>query len=46
MINRFRSWPIRIHLTILIALLAVPSISLIIYSEVAARKAAIEIRSG
>ena len=41
MINRFYSWPIRVHLTILIALLAVPSISLIVYSGIAARHDAI-----
>ena len=41
MINRFYSWPIRVHLTILIALLAVPSISLIVYSGIAERREAI-----
>ena len=41
MIHRFYSWPIRVHLTILIALLAVPSISLIVYSGIAARHDAI-----
>ena len=41
MINRFYSWPIRVHLTILIALLAIPSISLIVYSGIAARHEAI-----
>ncbi len=41
MINRFYSWPIRVHLTILIALLAVPSISLIVYSGIAERHEAI-----
>jgi hypothetical protein len=41
MINRFYSWPIRVHLTILIALLAVPSISLIIHSGMAERREAI-----
>ena len=41
MMNRFFSWPIRVHLTILIALLAVPSISLIVYSGIAARHEAI-----
>ena len=37
----FFSWPIRAHLTILIALLAVPSISLIVYSGIAERHEAI-----
>jgi hypothetical protein len=41
MINRFYSWPIRVHLTILIALLAVPSISLIVCSGIAERREAI-----
>lgn len=41
MTNRFYSWPIRVHLTILIALLAIPSISLIVYSGIAARHEAI-----
>jgi PAS domain S-box-containing protein len=35
--NKFYSWPIRVHLTILIALIVVPSISLIIYSGMAQR---------
>jgi len=39
--NWFSSWHIRTHLTILIALLAVPSISLIVYSGMAARHDAI-----
>lgn len=41
MIHRFYSWSIRTHLTILIALLAVPSISLIVYSGIAERRDAI-----
>ena len=41
MINRFLSWPIRVHLIVLIALLAIPSISLIIYSGMAERREAI-----
>ncbi len=41
MTNRFYSWPIRVHLTILIALLAIPSISLIVYTGIAARHEAI-----
>jgi hypothetical protein len=41
MMNRFRSWPIRAQLTILIALLAIPSISLIVYSGIAERHEAI-----
>ncbi len=41
MINRFYSWPIRVHLTILIVLLAVPSISLIVYSGITERREAI-----
>ena len=41
MTNRFFSWPIRLHLIILIILLAVPSISLIVYSGLAARHEAI-----
>ena len=41
MINRFLSWPIRTHLTILIALLAIPSISLIVYSGIVERREAI-----
>jgi PAS domain S-box-containing protein len=41
MMQRFFSWPVRVHLTILIALLAVPSICLIVYSGVAARRQAI-----
>ncbi len=39
--QRFFSWPIRLHLTILIALLAVPSVCLIVYSGIAARHEAI-----
>jgi two-component system, cell cycle sensor histidine kinase and response regulator CckA len=41
MMDKFYSWPIRIHLTLLIALLAVPSITLIIYSGRAERREAI-----
>ena len=41
MMNRFYSWPIRVHLSLLIALLAVPSISLIVYSGIATRHQAI-----
>ncbi len=41
MTNKFLSWPIRVHLTILIALLAVPSIGLIVYSGMAERRQAI-----
>ena len=41
MMQRFYSWPIRVHLTILIALLAIPSISLIVYSGIAGRHQAI-----
>ncbi len=41
MMNRFYSWPIRVHLTILIALLALPSVSLIVYSGIAGRREAI-----
>ena len=41
MMNRFFRWPIRIHLTILIALLAVPAISLIVYSGITERHQAI-----
>ena len=39
--NKFFSWPIRAHLTILIAVLAVPSIGLIVYSGIAERHEAI-----
>ncbi len=41
MIHRFLSWPIHIHLVILIALLAAPSISLIVYSGIVERHEAI-----
>ena len=41
MMQRFYSWPIRVHLIILIAVLAVPSISLIVYSGIAERHEAI-----
>ncbi|HUJ89184.1 MAG TPA: PAS domain S-box protein [Syntrophorhabdales bacterium] len=41
MMNRFYSWPIRAHLTILIALLAIPSVSLIVYSGLAERREAV-----
>ncbi|HVN97100.1 MAG TPA: PAS domain S-box protein [Syntrophorhabdaceae bacterium] len=41
MMNRFYSWPIRLHLIILIALLAIPSIALIIHSGIAERHQAI-----
>ena len=41
MINRFYSWPIRVYLMIMVALLAVPSISLILYSGITERQEAI-----
>ena len=40
MMNKVLAWPIRIHLTILIVLLAVPSISLIVYSGMGERREA------
>jgi two-component system, cell cycle sensor histidine kinase and response regulator CckA len=42
MANRLHSWPIRTHLTVLIALLAIPAISLIVYSGIVERNGAIE----
>jgi two-component system cell cycle sensor histidine kinase/response regulator CckA len=40
--KRFLSWSIRTHLVIFISLLALPSLGLIVYSGLAARKAAID----
>ena len=40
--HKLLSWPIRAHLTILIVLLAVPSVALIVYSGITERNAAIE----
>ncbi len=40
--NRFMSLSIRTHLVIFITLLALPSVVLIVYSGLAARKAAID----
>ena len=41
MINRFYSWSVRTYLIILLVLLALPSISLIVYSGMAERHEAI-----
>ena len=41
MMQGFYSWPIRVHLTILIALLAIPCVSLIVYSGIVERHEAI-----
>ena len=42
MMRKFLSWPIRVHLLLLVILLALPSITLILYWGVAARDEAIE----
>ena len=42
MVNRFLSWPIRTHMIILLLLVALPCISLIVYSGVHDRNEAIE----
>jgi PAS domain S-box-containing protein len=42
MMRKFLSWPIRVHLLLLVILLVLPSITLILYSGVVARDQAIE----
>jgi PAS domain S-box-containing protein len=42
MMRKFLSWPIRVHLLLLVILLALPSITLILYWGIAARDEAIE----